>query len=135
MPCLLIQKACYAALLLPRAIAKLSSTKEYPDNKEEVFKEFFQDSLASGGTLVAIDSKNGQIRGGTYNKERRGLMLNHAFKFVRSVLFLAAPKNLRSQKAIEKIGGLLIGWKQDGNGRDRFLYKITVDSLNLKHYK
>jgi hypothetical protein len=35
-------------------------------------------------------------------------MLDHAFRFVESVVFLIGPTNLRSQKAVEKIGGVLI---------------------------
>src|SRR5262249_33704102 len=31
--------------------------------KENVFKEFFRESLASGGALIAIDSKDGRVIG------------------------------------------------------------------------
>jgi len=34
-------------------------------------------------------------------------MLDHAFKFVESVVFLVGPTNVRSQKALEKIGGVM----------------------------
>ncbi len=34
-------------------------------------------------------------------------MLDHAFKFVESVGFLVGPTNVRSQKAVEKIGGVM----------------------------
>ena len=42
--------------------------------------------------------------GGKYNGELKQLMLDHAFKFVESVVFLVGPTNVRSQKALEKIG-------------------------------
>jgi hypothetical protein len=45
--------------------------------------------------------------GGNYNKELKRLMLDHAFRFVESVVFLIGPTNVRSQKAVEKIGGVL----------------------------
>jgi RimJ/RimL family protein N-acetyltransferase len=32
------------------------------------------------------------------------LLLDHAFKFVESVVFFVGEKNIRSQKAMEKIG-------------------------------
>ena len=37
------------------------------------------------------------------------LMLRHAFQFVNSVIFIIGVRNLRSQKAIEKIGGVRVG--------------------------
>jgi len=97
--------------------------------KEEVFRKFFSEALESGGALIAIDSRGGQIIGssrfhgynkeqseieigwtflarshwgGIYNGEMKKLMLHHAFKFVNRVVFLVGPQNLRSQKAIRK---------------------------------
>ncbi len=102
--------------------------------KEEVFKEFFRDALESGGAFVVIDRKTQKVIGssryfgfdpqkreieigwtflarshwgGKYNGELKRLMLDHAFKFVDSVVFKIGPTNLRSQKALEKIGGVL----------------------------
>ena len=120
--------------------------------KEEVFKDFFLQALESGRTLVTIDSKNGKIIGssrfygydkekseieiawtflarsywgGIYNKEMKHLMLHRAFKFVRTIIFLIGPQNLRSQKALEKIGGVRVGLRKDDTGRDSFLYQVT----------
>src|SRR5437868_15461399 len=42
--------------------------------------------------------------GGSYNRELKSLMLNHAFRFVERVLFVVGKNNTRSQKALEKIG-------------------------------
>jgi RimJ/RimL family protein N-acetyltransferase len=104
--------------------------------KEEVFKEFFREALESGGALIAIDSLDGRVIGssrfwgydkeksaieigwtflakshwgGIYNREMKHLMLRHAFKFVHSVVFLVGPQNWRSRRAMEKIGGVLVG--------------------------
>jgi RimJ/RimL family protein N-acetyltransferase len=93
--------------------------------KPEVFQAFFRDALASGGALVAIDSKDGRVIGssrsngydpvnreieigwtflarshwgGRFNGEMKRLMLGHAFCFVDSVIFLVGPQNLRSQR-------------------------------------
>jgi RimJ/RimL family protein N-acetyltransferase len=121
--------------------------------KEEVFKGFFREALESGGALIAIDCKGGQVIGssrfhgyneerneieigwtflarshwgGTYNKEMKQLMLRHAFRFVNNVVFLVGPQNVRSQRAMEKIGGIRVGSRRDGNGRDSVVYQITA---------
>jgi RimJ/RimL family protein N-acetyltransferase len=121
--------------------------------KEEVFKQFFHEALESGGALIAIDSKDNRVIGssrfhgydegkseieigwtflarshwgGAYNREMKQLMPRHAFKFVNSVIFLVSPENLRSQRAREKIGGVRVGSRPDGGGRDSFVYQVTA---------
>jgi RimJ/RimL family protein N-acetyltransferase len=42
--------------------------------------------------------------GGEYNSEMKQLMLAHAFRFVDRVIFRIRETNLRSRRAIEKIG-------------------------------
>jgi RimJ/RimL family protein N-acetyltransferase len=102
--------------------------------QEPVFRRFFDDGLASGGMLVAIDRVTGAIIGssrydfaraepgeveigwtflarsywgGRYNAEMKALMLDHAFASVERVIFLVGDTNIRSRKAVEKIGGYL----------------------------
>lgn len=123
--------------------------------KEEVFKAFFREGLESGGALIAVDSTTGRVIGssryhgydqekseieigwtflarsywgGVYNREMKQLMLRHAFRFVDRVVFLVGPKNLRSQKALEKIGGVLVGSRPDATGRDSLVYQITAST-------
>jgi len=133
--------------------------EQHPANdryKEEVFKEFFREAMDSGGALIATDSKTGRVIGssrfhgydrevseieigwtflarshwgGTYNREMKQLMLRHAFQFVQSVVFLVGPQNLRSQKAVEKIGGVRVGSRRDANGRDSVVYRITASAF------
>jgi len=118
----------------------------------DVFSAFFRDSLASGGALTALDCKDGKIIGssrfhaysapaseveigwtflarshwgGTYNKEMKQLMLRHAFRFAKRVVFLIAPRNIRSQNAIEKLGGVRAGSRPDAAGRDSYVYEMT----------
>jgi RimJ/RimL family protein N-acetyltransferase len=125
--------------------------------REEVFNGFFREALESGGALIAIDSKNGQVIGssrfhgydeekseieigwtflarshwgGVYNREMKQLMLRHAFKFVNSVIFLVGPQNLRSQRAVEKIGGVRVGSRRDAGGRDSFAFQITASMFD-----
>jgi RimJ/RimL family protein N-acetyltransferase len=124
--------------------------------KEDVFKTFFREAIESGGALLAIDAKNGNIIGssrfhghndqkseieigwtflarshwgGVYNREMKRLMLRHAFQFVNNVVFVIGPQNFRSRRAVEKIGGVLAGSRQDANGRESVFYRITRESL------
>jgi len=66
--------------------------------------------------------------GGIYSREMKQLMLRHAFKFVNSVIFLVGPQNLRSQRALEKIGAVHVGSRPDASGRDSFVYQITAST-------
>jgi RimJ/RimL family protein N-acetyltransferase len=123
--------------------------------QEEVFKEFFRGALASGGAFVVIDRQTQMIIGssryfgfdpskreieigwtflarshwgGKYNAELKRLMLGHAFKYVESVVFLIGPANVRSQKAIEKIGGVMIERRKqtnfEGEAVEQVVYQI-----------
>ncbi|HXB99464.1 MAG TPA: GNAT family N-acetyltransferase [Terriglobales bacterium] len=135
--------------------------EQHPANdryKKDVFEIFFREGLESGGALIAIDSKNGRVIGssrfqwydkeksemeigwtflarsywgGAYNGEMKQLMLGHAFKFASSVILLVGPQNLRSQKAVEKIGGLRVGSRIDGGGRENFVYQITRSTFDV----
>ena len=115
-----------------------------------VFREFFAEALASGGALLVTDAETGRVIGssryfghreeaseieigwtflarshwgGRYNRELKRLMLEHAFRFVRSVVFLVGPGNLRSQRAMEKIRGRL---EPERDGQGRLVYRITT---------
>jgi RimJ/RimL family protein N-acetyltransferase len=64
--------------------------------------------------------------GGRYNGEMKRLMLRHAFRFVRRVVFLVGPENLRSQRAVERIGAVLVGHRRDGAGGESLVFAITA---------
>jgi N-acetyltransferase len=124
--------------------------------QEEVFKEFFREALESGGTLIALDARDDRVIGssrfhgydgekseveigwtflarshwgGVYNGEMKRLMLRHAFRFVTSVVFLVGPQNVRSQRAVEKIGGVRVSSRPDRSGRVSIVYQITASSF------
>jgi RimJ/RimL family protein N-acetyltransferase len=131
--------------------------EQHPDSdryKEEVFRIFFREALESRGALVAIDAKNGRIIGssrfygydperreieigwtflarshwgGRYNGAMKRLMLEHAFKWVKRVTFVIGPDNRRSQRAVEKIGGVRAGARTDVHGRERVVYELTPE--------
>jgi RimJ/RimL family protein N-acetyltransferase len=67
--------------------------------------------------------------GGVFNREMKHLMLRHAFRFVKSVVFLVGPQNLRSQRAMEKIGGVRAGTRLDTSGRESLVYQITASTF------
>ena len=126
-------------------------------HEEPVFRAFFEAALASGGTLVAVDAATGAVVGssrfhgydeaaseieigwtflaracwgGAYNGELKRLMLRHAFRYVDSVVLLAGPDNVRSQRAVEKIGGRREGTRRDGTGLESYLYRIRAPTLD-----
>ena len=121
-------------------------------HREEVFRPYFETLLGSREALVAVDRATGEIVGmsrfhdydperseveigwtflarshwgGTYNAELKALMLRHAFRFVRTVVFLVHPRNVRSQRAVEKLGAVRIGARLDGSGKRSLAYSIA----------
>jgi RimJ/RimL family protein N-acetyltransferase len=101
-----------------------------------VFWKFFDEAVKSGGALVALDAATGEVIGssrffgfdeasgeveigwtflarkcwgGRYNGEMKELMIRHAFRFARAVVFLIGPENVRSRRAVEKLGAVVTG--------------------------
>ena len=66
--------------------------------------------------------------GGLCNGEMKRLMLDHAFRFVKNVIFHVGPENWRSRIAVEKLGGVNEGSRTDANGQVHVLYRITAGS-------
>jgi len=104
--------------------------------KREVFQKYFDGAVESGGAFLVFDKSTGELIGSTrfyqldevqsrvgigftflarkywggkYNFAMKKLMLDHAFTYVRSVIFHVGSENLRSQRAVMKIGGKQIG--------------------------
>ena len=107
--------------------------------KREVFQAFFDGAIASRGALAVVERASARIIGssrycnvnmanreveigftflerkfwgGRYNGELKTLMVDHAFRFVDSVVFIVGETNLRSQRALHKIGATLVGEKE-----------------------
>jgi RimJ/RimL family protein N-acetyltransferase len=127
--------------------------------KKDVFEKFFQIALDSRGAFTVIDNKTNQVIGssrftelneekseieigftflarshwgGLYNREMKSLMLAHAFQFVRTVIFLVGPKNLRSQRALAKIGALPAGSITHPTRGENLVFRITSEPHNAQ---
>ena len=123
--------------------------------KREVFERFFADALASKGAFLVLDAKDGRAIGssryhcldmekreveigftflarshwgGAHNGEMKRLMLDHAFRFVDGVVFVVGDTNFRSQKAVEKIGGVRAGTRTEPDGRVSVIFRIARPS-------
>lgn len=102
--------------------------------KEQVFKPYFIQALESQSAFAIIDKETGLLCGssryhgldlekseieigwtflntrywgGRYNRSIKRLMLSHAFRYVETVVFWVGKDNLRSRRAMEKIGAKL----------------------------
>jgi RimJ/RimL family protein N-acetyltransferase len=107
--------------------------------RPEVFRRYFQSATESKGALAVLEKNSGKIIGssryhdykphqseieigytfleraywgGAYNSELKSLMLQHIFQYVELVVFAAGKENLRSCRALEKIGAKLLREEQ-----------------------
>ncbi|GAA2728178.1 GNAT family N-acetyltransferase [Cellulomonas aerilata] len=110
--------------------------------EEAVFRRWFDEAVSSRGALVAVDTGSGEVIGtsryalrpdgaveigwtflahshwgGRWNAEMKQLMLDHAFQVVAEVVFLVHSDNVRSRRAVERLGAVRIGTEPDSHGR------------------
>ena len=111
-----------------------------PDRyKKEVFEVYFKGAIASGGAFLIKDPSTNDILGCTrfydfneieksvligytffarscwgrgINHAVKHLMLDYAFQFVDKVIFHVGANNIRSQKAMEKLGAVNLGLEE-----------------------
>ena len=98
------------------------------------FKKFFDGAIESRGALAVIERSSGtmigssrywnlkpdleveigwtflerRFWGGAFNRELKSLMTGHALRFVDRVIFIAGENNVRSQRALQKIGARFV---------------------------
>lgn len=105
-----------------------------PDRYQKpVFENYFKGAMESKGAYLIIDQESNEIIGSSrfydyskeestlkigytffsrkvwgkiHNKETKKLMLDHAFTFVDRVIFHVGSQNMRSRKAMEKLGAI-----------------------------
>ena len=139
--------------------------EQHPESdryKRKIFQLYFDGALESKGAFAIIERKSGRIIGssryckldtknsevevgwtflerefwgGSYNRELKKLMLDHAFQFVASVFFVVGENNFRSQKALGKIGAKFLKKvrlpARDGTLVPNVVFKITRESYRL----
>lgn len=103
--------------------------------QKPVFQNFFEGAIQSKGAFFIRDAKTNEPIGSSrfydynpetnsifigytfigrkfwgkgYNKELKKLMMDYAFQYVSNIYFHVGATNFRSQKALEKIGGMKI---------------------------
>ncbi len=104
--------------------------------QKEKFETFFKGAIESQGAFLVYNNKTGipigssrfyefdkekksisigytfisrDCWGKDFNKALKILMINHAFRFVDKIIFHIGANNIRSQKAIEKLGAKKTG--------------------------
>jgi RimJ/RimL family protein N-acetyltransferase len=127
--------------------------------KREVFEKFFEGAMLSKGAFMVYDSQNQKLIGSSrfyeydepanniaigytfiareywgtnHNRALKTIMLNYAFQFVNSVLFYIGANNIRSQKAIGKLGAIKIDEKAieyySETQKLNFVYQINKEN-------
>mgnify|MGYP000194532263 CR=1 FL=1 len=103
--------------------------------KKVTFDTFFKESISSKAALTIIDKQTGHLIGssrykkfsnfpnvieigwtflsrehwgGLYNSSVKNLMIGHALEYVDTIVLFADKGNIRSQKAIKKLGGVVV---------------------------
>ncbi|MFZ5723398.1 MAG: GNAT family N-acetyltransferase [Pseudomonadota bacterium] len=109
--------------------------EQHPDPtrwQRPVFEKFFSAAMESGGAFLIVEKATGNVLGssryydwnpqeqsvaigftflhrscwgGKTNAELKKLMLDHAFRHAKTVWFHVGVNNMRSRRAMEKIGG------------------------------
>lgn len=123
-------------------------------HERPVFERFFAGAIASGGGMVVIDRVSGRLIGSSRfydwnpsdrtvvigysfldrarwgdgtNRRMKRLMLEHAFRWASTAWFHVSPGNMRSQKALERIGARLHDRQMvpvGGVPSERLIYRI-----------
>ncbi|WP_346239445.1 GNAT family N-acetyltransferase [Niabella insulamsoli] len=131
--------------------------------KKEVFKTFFVGAIQSKGAFKIIDKSSDSVIGSTrfydlseqessiqigytfYKTEYWGrgtnnlvktLMLDYIFNYVSKVYFHIGANNIRSQKAIVKLGALKVGEQEvtyfGEKPMQNFVYELTYENWKKK---
>jgi len=131
--------------------------------KCDIFRErFFVDAISSGGALAILDNLSGRIIGSSRyyklnpdkkeisigytfleraqwgsgaNNEMKKLMLDHIFSYVDTAWFGVAEINLRSRRAVEKLGAALSHRENrelEGQSYVQLHYKLSAPTYRAK---
>lgn len=123
--------------------------------QQKEFENYFEGAIKSGGAFLVSSIQTGETIGssrfydfnekdktvfigytffgisywnGQFNPALKALMLNHAFQFVDTVLFHVGAQNIRSQKAMGKLGAEKVREEEvayyNESSRLNYVYKI-----------
>jgi RimJ/RimL family protein N-acetyltransferase len=124
--------------------------------QRDPFTIYFRSGLESRGALVFRDPRSGEVIGSSrfcahdpaqrrveigytflvrkcwgsgLNSKIKAAMLAHAFRHVDAVEFVIGPQNLRSRRAVEKLGAVLVRTlveqKPEGDVRESVVYELN----------
>ena len=127
--------------------------------QREAFLMYFEGAVKSGSAFIVYDNKTNEMIGSsrfyeydsdkktvaigytflardhwgtTYNNALKSLMLNYAFNFAEHVIFHIGASNIRSQKAIEKLGAKKTGEvEMEYYGEEKklnYIYQVDKDA-------
>jgi drug/metabolite transporter (DMT)-like permease/RimJ/RimL family protein N-acetyltransferase len=122
--------------------------------RREVFLNFFKGAIDSGGAFLVLDKATGEVVGSSryydaeeadsiaigytfvgrvywgkqYNPALKKLMIDHALQHFNAVIFHIGSENIRSQKAIERLGAKKVGEQEIAYygepAKPNFIYQI-----------
>ncbi|MBZ4043798.1 GNAT family N-acetyltransferase [Flavobacterium hibisci] len=125
--------------------------------KKEVFKSFFEAAVNSKGAFLILERKTNEVIGttrfydynpeksnvgigytfigrkfwgGPYNAATKKLLIDYAFQTVSSILFHVGAENIRSQKAVLKLGAVKINemfFPHNGIDLPHFEYELRKE--------
>ena len=148
------------AVASDRAVWELHPVKDR--YQKPVFREYFDGAISSRTAFAITDRSSGKVCGssryfgldrqkdeieigwtflgkaywgGSFNAELKDLMLKHAFGIVGTVIFWVGEANVRSRRAMEKIGGILrpgVYTRPLSGDIPYVIYEITRDQWQRK---
>ena len=156
-----LQPAHFNELYLVAADPLIWEQHPNPDRyKKEVFENYFKGAIASKGAFLIKNILTGNAIGSSrfydyvpekseikigytffsrdcwgkpFNKEVKILMLNYILQYVENVIFHVGAENIRSQKAMGKLGAVKISEEQVAYfgeaTRLNFVYLITKEAM------
>lgn len=132
--------------------------------QKEIFKTFFTGAIESKGAFLVFNTKTNEAIGSSrfydfdtekksiligytflarecwgkgFNKALKSLMLTHAFNYADKVIFHVGSNNIRSQKAMEKLGMNKVGEEEIAyyGEQNNLNYVYQIDSKDWSNLR
>jgi RimJ/RimL family protein N-acetyltransferase len=160
-----LRESDYESLLAVASDPEIWAMHPEPDRYlPEKFIKFFQGGIECGGGLAVFDRATNRMIGSSrfmghrpeqstveigytfyskdcwgkgHNTELKNLMINHAFKLVDRIQFFVGEKNLRSRRAMTKLGGQIVAQtrrlQSGGQWAESVVFEIKKSDWELKN--